>query len=557
MEARKWRWILLVIVPSLHIFYFTYFFLGREDIVARIQADETILARLPCKLDLMNYRQLSEWIRNQIILNHTERGQIGTKIAYGDQEWHPDFWMDEIYPWSSMSVNFNNMKASQYSGPNTFVWFMKETIRNRLSMKGIVDPDTHVSMEFSEEEVARKERRRGLHSRPSVVRRTDEETADDIIEANYNDQSLDLNNSIENATSPANSIADDLQNFATDDFDEIPPPLPPMEAIPPPLPPRPSSPPTRVTSPIPPCTTASSTASPDVVDFRARRKRPSQLFEENPQVQGHGQSDLGQQDQGQQGQRLQDQVRARQLPPRFPRHSVITPPTLPPKRPRRPVICRSCNEADMCHQHSFAPGHQPQTSSSPPAPQPPPVDAHQNLTPLVIAADLVTKFTETSKENTRLKTETGGLLFGQLVDGQYIVDRLVIPKQIGRSDYWKTTHEAEIGEFCETNPSFNLIGTIHTHPGFTARPSSVDLHQQFDIQLQQPSAIGIIVAPERNESPSYTITPYGMTQLRECAAVGETVDGGFHPHRSARRLFAFATHLAFEPRLHVVVIDQR
>ena len=63
--------------------------------MARIQADEIILARLPCKLDLMNYRQLSEWIRNQIILNHTERGQIGTKIAYGDQEWHPDFWMDE------------------------------------------------------------------------------------------------------------------------------------------------------------------------------------------------------------------------------------------------------------------------------------------------------------------------------------------------------------------------------------------------------------------------------------------------------------------------------
>ena len=42
---------------------FTYFILGREDIVARIQADETILARLPCKLDLMNYRQCSEWLR--------------------------------------------------------------------------------------------------------------------------------------------------------------------------------------------------------------------------------------------------------------------------------------------------------------------------------------------------------------------------------------------------------------------------------------------------------------------------------------------------------------
>ena len=103
------------------------------------------------------------------------------------------------------------------------------------------------------------------------------------------------------------------------------------------------------------------------------------------------------------------------------------------------------------------------------------------------------------------------------------------------------TYEAEIGQFSATNPSFTLLGTIHTHQGFTARPSSVHLHQQSDIPLEQPSAIGIIVAPEINEIPSYTITPYGMRQLRYCA-VGETVDGGFHPHRSARRLFAFVTH---------------
>ena len=141
--------------------------------------------------------------------------------------------------------------------------------------------------------------------------------------------------------------------------------------------------------------------------------------------------------------------------------------------------------------------------------------------------------------------------------GQFIVYRLVIPKQNARSDYWKTTDEAEIGEFCALNPTLQLLGTVHTHPGFTARPSSVDLHQQFDIQLQQPSAIGIFVAPERNESPSYTITPFGMSQLRECATVGETANGGYHPHRSARRLFTFATHLAFEPRLHVVVIVQK
>ena len=217
---------------------------------------------------------------------------------------------------------------------------------------------------------------------------------------------------------------------------------------------RPSSPPTRVTSPTTPTTSTSSTASPPVVDFRPRRKRPSEFFEENHPTQGQGQQEQGQQDLGQQNQ----EVPARPLPPRFPRHSVINPPTLPPKRPRRPVVCSSCNEADMCVQHSsFAPSNQSQTSP-PPAPAQPPSHTPENPTPLVIAGDLTAKFTEMSMENTRLRIETGGLLFGQLVDGQYIVDRLVIPKQVGRSDYWKTTHEAEIGQFSATNPSFTLLG---------------------------------------------------------------------------------------------------
>ena len=93
----------------LYILCFTYFLFGRVDIVAQIQADETLLARIPCKLDLMNYRQCSEWLRNQIILNHTERGHLGAQIDYGNQKLHPDFWMDEIFPWSSMRVNLGKV----------------------------------------------------------------------------------------------------------------------------------------------------------------------------------------------------------------------------------------------------------------------------------------------------------------------------------------------------------------------------------------------------------------------------------------------------------------
>ena len=38
----------------------------------------------------------------------------------------------------------------------------------------------------------------------------------------------------------------------------------------------------------------------------------------------------------------------------------------------------------------------------------------------------------------------------------------------------------------------------------------------FEIQQDQQSAIGIIVAPERNEAPVYSITNVGMASLAKC-----------------------------------------
>ena len=57
-----------------------------DDIVDAVHAGSTIVAKLPCKLELMNYRQCSDWIRNQILANHVEQGKSGTKIVYGDED---------------------------------------------------------------------------------------------------------------------------------------------------------------------------------------------------------------------------------------------------------------------------------------------------------------------------------------------------------------------------------------------------------------------------------------------------------------------------------------
>ena len=102
-----------------------------------MQTEETLVVLLPSNLEFMVYRQCADWLRNQIVVNHTERGYSGQVIVYGDEEWHPDFWLDEIFPWSSMT-NFNNIRASDYTGDNNLTWFLTKIIERRLHMKGLI-----------------------------------------------------------------------------------------------------------------------------------------------------------------------------------------------------------------------------------------------------------------------------------------------------------------------------------------------------------------------------------------------------------------------------------
>ena len=57
------------------------FFLGMDDIVSQIQSDDTLVEKLPCRLELMGYKQCSIWITNQILLNHKEQGKHGSAMV--------------------------------------------------------------------------------------------------------------------------------------------------------------------------------------------------------------------------------------------------------------------------------------------------------------------------------------------------------------------------------------------------------------------------------------------------------------------------------------------
>ena len=515
-----------------------------DDIVSQIQSDDTLVEKLPCRLELMGYKQCSIWITNQILLNHKEQGKHGSKICYGEDEWHPSFWLDDIFPWSSMRCNFNNLKAIDYTGENNLVWFMKRLISERLSMKGIYDPNLHVSKVMSEDEVIRKERRRGIH-RPSVIRQAanqnvdNEENDDDGVN---DDDDVNGGNDDVNENSPELHDSDgasvDQNNSIHNESD----------------PPGISSLPSRLASPpssagAPPSTIFSTSGSPPP-RMTPRRKRPSQLVEtQEPSASSEPASPPPHplpSRRRPQPPPLPPRVGQgvpRQLPPRFPeaRRSVIQEPeSLPPKRARRPVTCSTCSSPN-CSDH-------PSTSQ--------PRRQDQRVRKLILPGNLVDRFKSMSMQNTIMRKETGGLLFGELKDGDFLVNVLVLPKQAGGADFWKTTDEAQLGKFSADNPALTLVGTIHTHPGFDSTPSSVDLHQQYDLQVQQPSAIAVIVAPERNQSPFYTITTYGMNVLRDCTA-DRTIDNGFHLHRSIRKLYNIASNVIVDPNLHLDEVDQR
>lgn len=150
--------------------------------------------------------------------------------------------------------------------------------------------------------------------------------------------------------------------------------------------------------------------------------------------------------------------------------------------------------------------------------------------PILVSPELVERFMEISSENSSNKIETGGLLAGIIVESsRYQVTHLIIPKQKGRSDYWEALNEVDIQEYFFSQELL-LLGCIHTHPPpWTSFLSSVDLHQLFDFQKDNPSSVSIVIAPAHMPSHvpayGYSLTDMGLTVLSECRKTG------VHQHR--------------------------
>ena len=118
--------------------------------------------KLPCPVQLMNSNQLYEWLTPELRKDIIEQGLAPkSQVPWGNPEFHPKCWPDELWPWHLMSAQ-PRAKQKHYRPNNVaLVDTLKAAVSNRLKALNI-DPETFISEEYTEEEDIKKRRARGL-----------------------------------------------------------------------------------------------------------------------------------------------------------------------------------------------------------------------------------------------------------------------------------------------------------------------------------------------------------------------------------------------------------
>ena len=117
--------------------------------------------KLPCPVEFMNSAQLCLWLTPEIRKDIVEQGFAPkSKIPWGDPEFHPKCWPDELWPWH---LAYNPSGNPKHHGPKNvgLVDTLKAAVSKRLKNLNI-DPETFISEEYTEEEDLAKRRARGL-----------------------------------------------------------------------------------------------------------------------------------------------------------------------------------------------------------------------------------------------------------------------------------------------------------------------------------------------------------------------------------------------------------
>ncbi|KAL1526494.1 hypothetical protein AB1Y20_015204 [Prymnesium parvum] len=182
------------------------------------------------------------------------------------------------------------------------------------------------------------------------------------------------------------------------------------------------------------------------------------------------------------------------------------------------------------------------------------------LRPVHIPSSVTRDFLRLAQANTARDIETCAILLGQLRQHAFIVERLLVPHQIGSANQCETTNEDEIYSFC-TEADLVTLGWIHTHPSQTCFLSSVDLHTHCSWQSMLDEAVAIVLSPRH--SPSQGVfrlshpNPPGLKEVQCCRK------SGFHPEHQrngqepGNGVYEKCTHVVWREDLDCQIVDLR
>ncbi|XP_018418766.1 PREDICTED: STAM-binding protein [Nanorana parkeri] len=174
---------------------------------------------------------------------------------------------------------------------------------------------------------------------------------------------------------------------------------------------------------------------------------------------------------------------------------------------------------------------------------------NDGLRHLRIPREACVKFLKLAEVNTQKAVETCGILCGKLLQNEFTITHVIVPKQCGGPDYCNTENEEDLF-LIQDQHGLITLGWIHTHPTQTAFLSSVDLHTHCSYQMMLPESIAIVCSPKFQETGIFKLTDYGMKEVGECR------QKGFHPHCKDPPLFNTTSHTTICDQ-DVVVMDLR
>ncbi|XP_048378724.1 STAM-binding protein-like isoform X2 [Stegostoma tigrinum] len=168
---------------------------------------------------------------------------------------------------------------------------------------------------------------------------------------------------------------------------------------------------------------------------------------------------------------------------------------------------------------------------------------------VVVPKSLCQQFLQLAEANTARGVETCGILCGKLMQNEFTITHVLVPKQTAGPDYCNTENEEELF-LIQDRDDLITLGWIHTHPTQTAFLSSVDLHTHSSYQIMLPEAIAIVCSPKYHETGFFRLTDHGMDEISFCK------QKGFHPHPKDPPLFNACSHVSVI-ETNVTVLDLR